>query len=239
MGPPSCGGWCAVSVQRARSMRAAPVETTLPHACGIGAASSERASGRGSGLGVRGRRAPGVVRPSRPPPLADARDAAFMSPVVGGRSLSSVAAARPFVRLSVRPRFLLPLPSSPSFPFAFRSRPTLPFASSFRRSRPSLRSSFVFVFRCCRRLVRLSVVFVFCQIGVPGKIAMLLHEKGARDAKSAEMARPNRCASVLCDIKAREERVTRSTVRAQNNCEQAFLAMAMRTRKDLRRRLPK
>lgn len=60
-------------------------------------------------------------------------------------------------RLSVRPRFLLPLPSSPSFPFAFRSRPTLPFASSFRRSRPSLRSSFVFVFRCCRRLVRLSV----------------------------------------------------------------------------------
>lgn len=37
-------------------MRAAPVETTLPHACGIGAASSERASGRGSGLGVRGRR---------------------------------------------------------------------------------------------------------------------------------------------------------------------------------------
>lgn len=177
-------------------MRAAPVETTLPHACGIGAASSERASGRGSGLGVRGRRAPGVVRPSRPTPLADMRDAAFMSPVVGGHSLSSVAAARPFASLSV-PVFCC-------------------------HCHPALRSS-----------------PAFCQIDVLGKIAMLLHEKGVRDAKSAEMARPNRCASVLSDIKAREERVTRSTVRAQNNCEQAFLAMAMRTRKDLRRRLPK
>ncbi len=132
--------------------------------------------------------------------------------------------------------------SPPISPLAlvFRRRPTLPFASSFRRSRPSLRSSSVFVFCCCHRLARLSVrPPVFCQIGVLGKIAMLLHEKGVRDAKSAEMARTNRCASVLSDIKAREERVTRSTVRAQNNCEQAFLAMAMRTRKDLRRRLPK
>lgn len=70
--------------------------------------------------------------------------------------LPPLSPSRPSTPLPVS-RFLLPLPSSPSFPFAFRSRPTLPFASSFRRSRPSLRSSFVFVFRCCRRLVRLSV----------------------------------------------------------------------------------
>lgn len=219
-------------------MRAAPVETTLPHACGIGAASSERASGRGSGLGVRGRRAPGVVRPSRPPPLADMRDAAFMSPVVGGRSLSSVAAARPFASLSV-PVFCChchPALRSPLLSVAVRPFRLPPLSAALVR--PSVHLSFSFSAAVVVLFASPSV-FVFCQIGVPGKIAMLLHEKGARDAKSAEMARPNRCASVLCDIKAREERVTRSTVRAQNNCEQAFLAMAMRTRKDLRRRLPK
>lgn len=213
-------------------MRAAPVETTLPHACGIGAASSERASGRGSGLGVRGRRAPGVVRPSRPPPLADMRDAAFMSPVVGGRSLSSVASLSVLVFCChCHPALRSPLLSVAVRPFRL---PPL----SAALVRPSVHLSFSFSAAVVVLFASPSV-FVFCQIGVPGKIAMLLHEKGARDAKSAEMARPNRCASVLCDIKAREERVTRSTVRAQNNCEQAFLAMAMRTRKDLRRRLPK
>ena len=179
-------------------MRAAPVETTLPHACGIGAASSERASGRGSGLGVRGRRAPGVVRPSRPPPLADACDVASASSAVGGRSLSSVAAARPFASLSV-PVFCChchPALRSPLLSVAVRPFRLPPLSAALVR--PSVHLSFS---AAVVVLFASPSVFVFCQIGVPGKIAMLLHEKGARDAKSAEMARPNRCASVLCDIK--------------------------------------
>lgn len=167
---------------------------------------------------------PGVVRPSRPPPLADMRDAAFMSPVVGGRSLSSAAAvAQP----SVYPSARLPFSAAAAAP---PSNPSLFVAVIY----PSVRSRFPL-----SPPPNPPLVSRFCQIGVPGKIAMLLHEKGARDAKSAETARLNRCASVFCDIKAREERATRSIVRKQNNCEQAFLVMPMRAWRDLRWKLPK